>query len=625
MPAFSADTKPFLVGNYRDSLTGFEHVGDVIIAPDLTIYAVDRTAAAIRRFDKTGKPLADLQLTGAQLLRPVALAMHGQTLLVLDQGDHRVRAFAPDGKLVAAWGGRGSGKDNLLRPSAIASDGKFVYVADTGNHRVIVAELSGKDKQILGAGFGNDGAHLIGPAAVAVVPGEQGRIYVADTGNNRLVVFKRDGSLDRTWGTWGAFDDMLDQPTDLRFRNGHLYVTDRRNHRIHTLTPDLERIDTWGIHEIFPHEGGGRLHYPQHFDVAPDASFAVVAEPVEDRIQRFISRDAAPPPEQDFIYVGGNSKRNRTHFADHLSTDGQLLVMIEPENHFLVMFDLRLDVPVVISKFSERGQNYGLMMDAHSPVLDARSGKLFVADAIKRRIQEFRFDYDPKSQLGYKSDLVSFARAFDFKRLAQAIPQKLSWAFEPQHMTLGPDRLIYMLDQRNQMVFVFDQEMAFKRSIQLALPAPAPSDLQSITVDAKGQLFVADCDAALVYRFDSKGQLLTSFGGNDQLKAPVGVALDAVGKLYVTDRDQHRVVVFDGQGKQVETFGSHGDWMGELWKPMGVTLDAQGRVILVDQGNHRGQIFDTSGKWLVTFGMGRAYTYKSPPPRPEKPPGALTP
>lgn len=620
-PLFAQQPKPFLPGNYQDTLAGFQQVGDVVVGPDLTIYATDRTAGSVRVFDPTGKAFGDLGETAKHLSNPVALAIHDDKLLVVDQGEHGVVVFDIKGKLIARWGKRGSGDGELMTPSAIAARDELVFIADTENHRVVQTDLQGKSWRVLGAGFGSEGAHLISPLGVACEPGEKGRIYVADSGNNRVVAFNHDGSLDKSWGTWGGFDDMLDQPSDLRFTLDHLYVTDRRNHRIHTLTATLERVDTWGVHELFPHEGKGRLHYPQHFDVAPDRSFAVVSEPVEDRLQRFISRDAAPPPEQDAIYIGMATKRNRTHFAPHLSTDGQLLLLIEPENHFLVLFDLRLEIPVVISQFSERGTGFGLMIDAHSPIIDAASGKIFIADAVERRIQEFRFDYDPKAPLGFRNDLVTFARAFDFELLNKRLGQNLDFPFEPQHMALGPDRSIYMLDQRNRKVFVFKQDMTFARRIDLKLTLDGPSRLEALCLNTKGNLYIADSDGRAVHQFTLQGQLLRTFQA-DSIITPVSVAVDETHQLYVTDRDQHRILKLSPEGKLINAIGEHGAWMGELWKPMGVAIDAQDRLIVVDQGNHRGQIFELNGKWLVTFGLGLAYTHENPPKRPEEQSGA---
>jgi 6-phosphogluconolactonase (cycloisomerase 2 family) len=624
-PTSLANDKPFLVGNYKDTLDGFQHLGDILIAADHTIYAVDRTARLIRKFDAKGNSLGTLEKASSHLSRPVGLAFHQEQLVVVDQGDHRIKCFAKDGELVATLGGRGKGTGAFFHPSSVASDGEHLFIADTGNHRVIQTDREGKLWRVFGSGFGNGEGQMISPTSVAVNPNPQGRIYVADSGNNRILVFRADGTLEKSWGSWGGFDDMLDEPTDLTWRHNHLYVTDRRNHRIHTLTADMQRLDTWGLHELIPHEGNGKLHYPRHFDIAPDRSFALVAEPVEDRIQRFISRDAAPPPEEEMIYVPSNSKRNRTHFAAHLSTDGQLLLMIEPENHFLVLFDLRLDVPVVICKFSERGQGFGLMMDAHSPVLDAQSGRIFVADRIKRRIQEFRFEYDPQASLGYRSDLVSFARAFDYQILSKRITSKLDWPFDPQHMALGPDRLLYMLDQRNQLIAVFDQELKYKRSFKLKLPEDTPSQLSALTLNAAGQLWISDSDASRVHLFDQKGKLEKTLDLKAPLQTPFGVTLDQNGHIFVSDRDSHQIAKFGEDGSYLKTFATRGAWMGELWKPKGLVVDSKNRIIVVDQGNHRGQIFDDDGKWLVTFGMGRAYTHNNPPRRPDPESGARKP
>lgn len=81
----------------------------------------------------------DLPLPDSQLVRPEGVALDGQgNLYVADYGRHRVAKFAPDGRLLAAWGSQGSGPTELLRPKGVAVDAISgrVYVADTGNGRI---------------------------------------------------------------------------------------------------------------------------------------------------------------------------------------------------------------------------------------------------------------------------------------------------------------------------------------------------------------------------------------------------------------------------------------------------------------------------------------------------------
>ena len=75
--------------------------------------------------------------------------------------------------------------------------------------------------------------------------------------------------------------------------------------------------------------------------------------------------------------------------------------------------------------------------------------------------------------------------------------------------------------------------------------------LVDITVDADGNIFVINSDG-YIYEYDSYGNLLFLFGGQDDgsnrlglLKQPTGIDVDKLGRLYVTDKERGMVQVFD--------------------------------------------------------------------------------
>jgi DNA-binding beta-propeller fold protein YncE len=74
-----------------------------------------------------------------QLQRPEGIALDFTgNVLVADYGRDRIVKLSPDGRLLQAWGTRGTGTGEFVGPKGVAVDpstGK-VYVADTGNGRV---------------------------------------------------------------------------------------------------------------------------------------------------------------------------------------------------------------------------------------------------------------------------------------------------------------------------------------------------------------------------------------------------------------------------------------------------------------------------------------------------------
>jgi DNA-binding beta-propeller fold protein YncE len=117
-----------------------------------------------------------------------------------------------------------------------------------------------------------------------------------------------------------------------------------------------------------------------------------------------------------------------------------------------------------------------------------------------------------------------------------------------------------------------------------------------ITMDADGNLYVADAVNHRIQKFDSDGKFLAKWGeeGREpgQLRYPYDIAIGPDGKLYVAEFNNHRISIFERDGKFVRCFGSPGAAPGEFANPWSLGFDARGRLLVSDTGNHRVQIFD---------------------------------
>jgi len=107
-----------------------------------------------------------------------------------------------------------------------------------------------------------------------------------------------------------------------------------------------------------------------------------------------------------------------------------------------------------------------------------------------------------------------------------------------------------------------------------------------ITVDQRGQLWVADTGNNRVQAFTRDGKLVRVLAG--RLKAPEAVAVDAAGNVYVADTGNNRVAQYSWWGGFVREFGA-----GKLDNPRGIALDSAGRLLVADTGHQRVARFDT--------------------------------
>ena len=130
-----------------------------------------------------------------------------------------------------------------------------------------------------------------------------------------------------------------------------------------------------------------------------------------------------------------------------------------------------------------------------------------------------------------------------------------------------------------------------------------PSD---ITMDATGNIYVADTFNHRVQKFSSNGTFLGKWGsegtGDGQFKFPTGIAVDAVGNVFVVDMNSYRVQRFDSNGSFVGKWGSKGTGPGQFDLPYGVAVGSSGKVFVTDRSNHRVQVFDVNGSFIGEWG-----------------------
>lgn len=598
LPNLSAE-EPFWFGAYRSALQDLAAPSDVLIDSQGRIIVANAGAGTVEIRKAEGAVAVRI----AALMEPSGLALADGELFVADRGRDQIAVYDLNGQRLRAFGSSGRGPGQLRAPHGLAVHGDRVYVADTGNHRVLAFDRAGRFAFEIEQ---PKPRALKRPEDVLVAP--DGSLYVADTGNHRIVVADAAGKFLRSFGDYGVYPGLFDTPSCLLWSAGRLLAVDQRNHRIQAFAPDGAFLGTWGQHEIIPHEGGGKLHYPVAAAIDPQERFAVVCEAIEDRIQ-LLERDPQGMREPDLTPA-----RKRTHFGQHLAIDQGILAVAEPEAHFVLLYDLRNDIPVNINKFGERGEQFGLMLDTSGVWLDVAKRRVLTTDLLLGRIQEYQLDFEPGAELKYLPDLTQFVGSQEIAELTKATPG-LEWPVQATALVGSQER--HLLDTANAKIHVFDPSWRYLRSYggpdkrdgALAMPLDLALDDQS------GRAYVVDGRQGKVVAFDRRGKARQTIGqeGPGKLGRPFGIARDARGNLYVSDSAAHRIVTYDKRGRFVRAFGTRGDKMGQLWYPAGLAIDDRERLLVVDYGNHRIQIFDLDGTWRVTLGAGRSYTWKNPP------------
>lgn len=193
------------------------------IGPDGSIYTVDNGDHTVRKFSPDGKQLLLLGTPGQRsetgwsgsydTLRGgppfsaptnVAVAADGSLFVTDGYGNCKVHHFSADGTLIGSFGeaGRGPGQFRLVHGICIGQDG-LLYVGDRANDRVQVFTSSGE--------YVREWADVRQPDEIHLAP--DGFFYVAELGRQegikvgdlgaRVTIRNAEGTILAAWGDSG--------------------------------------------------------------------------------------------------------------------------------------------------------------------------------------------------------------------------------------------------------------------------------------------------------------------------------------------------------------------------------------------------------------------------------------
>lgn len=615
--ALAAQTaaKPELaqLGGFVSELTDLDQPSAAAFAPSGEMLVVESFRHRVLVFDRERHRLREIGGWGGapgKLCDPHGIALAPSEakippeIYVADTANHRVAVFAFDGTFVRTLGKRGHGPGELDSPRGLAVNAQHVFVADTRNHRIVVFERGGAFVRSFGSYGGGDG-ELRFPADVAL--DAAGHVYIADQDNHRVVKTDAQGRVLGKWGSFGPHPGQLASPTGVEVAGERVFVADRDNHRIAVFDTQGTRLSDWGIHALRPHEGAGKLHYPDQIALDADATHALVVEGFENRCQLF-----GAARESDLAATLGQERNTAAHFGASVDAAGELIVATEPGAPGMLVLDTTLEEPVEITRWGGLGTRLSQFVRPEAIELDREARFAFVGDCGARRLSVYRVDRPAGQELRYEPALARLSVSIDFARLFELEESPKDRApIEPLALEAGANGALFVLDAANDEIVELAADLGVRRRFarwgwgegELVEPV-------DLALDAAGKrLFVVDAGAGRVRVFDVEGaqaKCVASFGGlgesPDSFVRPAGIACAADGSVYVSDEGAMRVLRFDAQGKFVSAFGKAGLARGELFKPRGLALDPKQRLIVIDYGNHRGLVFGPGGEFASSFG-----------------------
>ncbi|PKB73287.1 MAG: hypothetical protein BZY75_02610 [SAR202 cluster bacterium Io17-Chloro-G7] len=235
------------VGRNEFAGTGFRNPVDFAIAPDDTVYVVNRSyenrpdGLRIRVVTLEEEYITEFAEYGegdGQFIWPTSVALDDQkNLYVSDEWLNRITVFDKDGEFLRSWGKAGSGDGELDRPAgiSISADGTM-FISDSRNNRVQKFSLNGDYIGKFGSGGTGPGQFNM-PWGISVGP--DGTVYVADWRNDRVQLFTSDGEWQASFGQSGSGIGQFNRPNSVcADADGDIYVADWLNNRVQVLNPD---------------------------------------------------------------------------------------------------------------------------------------------------------------------------------------------------------------------------------------------------------------------------------------------------------------------------------------------------------------------------------------------------
>ena len=550
--------------------------GDIAIAANGDLFAVDRGNNRIERFNQEGKFVSKFGSLGSangQFNRPCSIAIDASgNLWVADANNSRIEKFNEKGEFVKAVGALGTGNAQFKEPEGIATDAKGnVYVADTYNARIQKFNSAGEFLAKFGSsGTGNGQFNQVN--SIDVGPG--GKVWAADWSLNRITQFDEAGGYAQKFGSSGTGNGQFSHPDAIEVDSrGNVFVADLSNNRVQEFGQAGQYLTQFGTKG----SGNGQFSFALPIGIAVDNKGGLwIADVSNNRIEKWSVSGYRPSWYGAFGSLGTADGQLKTPGDIAIAQNGEVWV-VDRGNNRVERFNQE---GKFVSKFGSLGSAAGQFSRPTSIAIGGNN-HLWVADANNNRIEEF----------GENGEFI--------KAIGSAGAGNSQFN-QPEGIATDLKGNVYVADTYNQRIEKFNEAGEFVSKFGSAGSGAGQfTEANAIDIGRGGKVWVADWGANRIEQFNEKGEFALQFGssgtGEGQFSHPDAIEADSRGNVWVGDQSNGRVELFNEAGEYVTQFGVKGSGEGQFsfTYPMGIAADASSGFWIADVSNNRIQ------KWLL--------------------------
>ncbi len=557
-------------------------------------------------------------------------------VIFADTGNHRVRQISPNGSITTIFGtgvpgysgdGGPAAAAQIVSPQGLALDGKGnLYVTDYSAHVIRKIDSTGMVTTIAGTGVaGSSGsggkataARLNGPYALAF--DLVGNLYVAEDLNNAVRRITPDGNIV-------TFASGINNPEGLAVDSANfVYISAWGDQRVVKVSPSgsmtvVAGSGNYGFAGDNASATAASLAGPQ--GLAIDSSGVLwICDSGNNRIRKVTTAGTI----QTAIGSGYSGLTNFTvdptsgavYLPNGVFVDAKGTVYwSEAGNNRIRSYSASnkqlLDLAGSVSPLKATGGPTSLLLyNPFSAATDA-AGNIYIADTTNHVIRKI-------TPAGVSSIVAGTGAPALDGEVGQATALSLA---SPQGVSVDAQGNLYIADTGNGRVRKVDTtgRMTTLMGAGQGLPFPGTFDANdflfaptAVVPDGNGGFVVVDEIFGIVATVNAVGTVdLIRTASVNFLTLPIGIAVSGR-NIFIADTFANRVLLFDGTnisvaaGNGIPGYGGDGKAAiyANLLLPTGVAVDSKGNLYIADTGNNVIRMVDTTGKISTIAGTGQA-------------------